>query len=288
MLEWKSCQFGYERSHALFQDFSLTLEQSATVVGPSGSGKSTLLASIVGLVPFLDGSIRVGGRTVVGDPALSRRYVSYLSSANVMPVDLSVIEYLSDLGRIDGLTARRARQQAHTLLERLHLTEVFDRRLGRLSGGMKRRTLLAGCLLRPSEWLLVDEPTAGLDPEEQRTVLDLLRAESEQRGVLMVTHELTETQLFPDRMLLIQSARILFDGPPSQLRESAASHVFAGPSTELMHTADGSLRTLWHPTADRDRVKVYASEAPAHGQALTATVEDGYFWQLLQEAHDGD
>jgi ABC-2 type transport system ATP-binding protein len=143
---------------------------------------------------------------------------------------------------------------------------------------MKRRTLLAGALLKPAQWLLIDEPTRGLDPEEQQTVMDLLQQESTQRGLIVVTQRLEEAEILQKRVVLVDSGHIRFDGTPEALAAQARDHVFR-VSSELP-VADFS---LWQPLVQPFGAKVYHAQSVEGGQALVPTLEDGYFWTLLAD-----
>ncbi len=281
MLEWDDCTIGYRRDRPIFEHFSLTLDESAVIIGPSGSGKSTLMAAMLGLVPYVAGDLRVDGRSVGNAPRLSRQYLSYLPSANRLPSDLTMEEYLTELARLDGLLWSTARRQAQQVADRLHLAQALSRRLGWLSGGMKRRTLLAATLLKPSEWLLVDEATAGLDPAEQRTVLDLLQTESSRRPVMMVTQQLDEIRLFPNRVIILADGKVLFDASSQALADAARSHVFQAPMTALAQ-AHGT----WRPLPESDAIKLYLDQPPQDATALAPTVEDGYFWLLTAKGRE--
>ncbi|MCL4521289.1 MAG: ABC transporter ATP-binding protein [Firmicutes bacterium] len=276
MLEWSQCTIGYRENVPILDQFSLTCDDSAIIVGPSGVGKSTLLATMMGLVPYVKGHLRVGQREVNGLPQISRQYLSYLPAANLLPLDVTVEEYLTELARIDGLSWSSARRQALAMAARLHLAEVLTRRIRWLSGGMKRRTLLAAAVLKPAEWLMVDQATAGLDPEEQRTVLDLLQAETQSRGVLMVTQELDELAQFQKRVLILMDGNIIFDGSSEDLRDTARGHVFQRALDSTPPPFD-----FWQPLPNHTAIKVYQHSIPKGCQAIAPEVEDGYFWQIM-------
>lgn len=276
MLEWDAVTLGYPSGIEVFRDFSLTIEDTTVLVGPTGAGKSTLLASLLGLVPLRAGRIRVAGRSVANHSGEARRKVSYLPQANWLPGDLTVREYLSELGRLDGLSAALAHRRAEEAAARVHLEEVLFRRLRYLSGGMKRRALLAGTLLKPAEWLLVDQPTAGLDPEEQLTVLTLLQEERRRRGVLMVTQLIEEAWALPDRIVILDRGRKVAATSWAALAAAADGHVFALPDRH-----PGPEFALWKPLPDRAGIKVLADAPPPGSSPVPPVAEDGYFWLLF-------
>ncbi len=276
MLEWNHCTIGYRRDQPIFDQFSLTLDDSAVLVGPRGGGKSTLLAAMMGLVPYCQGTLRVGQRSLGGMPRIGRQSLSYLPATNLAPPEVTVTEYLTELARLDGLPWPIARRHAQQMAARLHLSDVGTFRIRQLSGGMKRRTLLAAAVLKPSEWLLVDQPTAGLDPEEQRTVLDLLQTETETRGVLMITQQMDDVADFRKRTLILDGGQVIFDGSSQALQDTARGHVFRTASA----SAPGRPRPWPSLRSDASVIKAYQHSAPPGSILLDPVIEDGYFWQL--------
>jgi ABC-2 type transport system ATP-binding protein len=272
---------GYPSGIEVFRDFSLTIDDTTVLVGPTGAGKSTLLASLIGLIPPKAGRIRVAGAWVTPHADDARRRVSYLPQANWLPRDLTVREYLYELGRLDGLSAALAGRRAEEMAARVHLEHVLSRRLRHLSGGMQRRALLAGALLKPAEWLLVDQPTAGLDPEEQLTVLTLLQEERRRRGVLMVTPLIEEAWALPDRLVILDAGRTVATTSWAELAESAEGHVFA-----MRDASPGDAYALWKPLPDGTGIKILADTPPPEAEVLAPTAEDGYFWLLITRGGD--
>lgn len=276
MLEWDGVTLGYSPAVEVFRDFSLAVEDTTVLVGPTGAGKSTLLASVLGIVPPLAGRIRVAGRSVAPGSGEARQRVSYLPQANWLPGELTVREYLRELGRLDGLSAPLADRRAEEVAARVHLDNAFSEHLRRLSGGMKRRALLAGALLKPADWLLVDHPTAGLDPEEQLTVLTLLQEERRRRGVLMVTPLIEEAWALPEHIVILADGRQVAKTSWPDLLTAADGHVFALPDGHDLKSFP-----LWEPLRDRTGVKVLAETQPTGSRPLRPDAEDGYFWLLL-------
>ncbi len=278
MLEWEGVSLGYHRTgRKIFEEFSLTVEDSTVLLGPTGSGKSTLLASIVGILPEVNGIIRIGQRPVGRGGAAGRQWASYVPGANLLPRELTVSEYLTEIGRLDGMSSASSRRHAQAVAERLQLTESLRVRMRAVSCATKRKTLIAAAVLKPAEWLLVDEPTSGLDPEGQRLVLTLLQAESRHRGVLVATRQVAETAVFPDRLLLLHDGQIIFDGPCPRLAEGAQGHVFRVPQKAV---GEAPSDRWWQPMPGGE-IKIYRQACPPSAIGIEPTVEDGYFWALL-------
>lgn len=159
------------------------------VLGPTGAGKSTLLRVMASLLRPARGSVIISGHDAAKAPLQTRAAIGYAPQAIGLPGEFTLREYLSELLRLEGAAPIEVDARCQEAARSVHLEAFLDRRLARFSGGMKRRALLAQAVLRRSPILLVDEPLSGLDPEEQSTVLELLRAKVDQgHTVLVATH----------------------------------------------------------------------------------------------------
>lgn len=177
------------------------------VLGPNGSGKTTLLRVLAGLQQPTSGSVQLLGEASVS-PKLIRR-VAYQSEGAV-PLDvLSAPEYLAFLGAELGLDNAQSDHRAEDLLERLELSHAKNRRIRTFSTGMCKRLALAGALIANPEVLLLDEPTAGLDPFGTATVMAILRERSAQgTAILMASHHLLEVEEICDEVLLLHNGDV--------------------------------------------------------------------------------
>jgi ABC-2 type transport system ATP-binding protein len=268
----------------IFQQMSIAHAQGILVlIGPTGSGKSTLLRLLAGFLRPQRGRIEVLGINVGRDPLMARRHIGYVPQNLGLPRDLTLREYLRTLAALDGLS--RAEARIDRAMRMVHLTEVADRRLSAFSGGMKRRALLAQALLRDPPVLLVDAPTAGLDPYEQIVVWDLMRAVGRERVVLMATNLPEEAVEMPGRILVMDGGRLVAEASPTTLTSFADHHVF-----ELPWSFRARVDGLVVPTARPETVLVI-SEAPPHQVArpVPPTPEWGYLyllWRARQQARE--
>lgn len=192
MLEATIDRFGYRKGDAQLVDVEISLGVGRTVLlGPNGAGKSTLLKALAGVVGF-EGALRLDGQDVT---TRTRRTDAYRASVGWLPQSivpfpgLSVREHVAYVGWLKGLTSRGSWTEAATALERVGLSAKAKEPAHRLSGGQMRRMGIAGVLVHDARYLLLDEPTAGLDPREQDRLVDVLRTLEASHAVLVSTHD---------------------------------------------------------------------------------------------------
>ncbi|OLZ12177.1 ATP-binding cassette domain-containing protein [Sulfobacillus thermosulfidooxidans] len=275
MLSWSAVTMGFDREHPIFTQLNLTIYPSMSVIGPSGSGKSTLLSSLLGYVSLFEGEILIDG--VPADRNVVGQLISYMPQENILPGDLTLREYLSELAELDGQKSIQVKETVYEMASLVHLESVLDRRLGHMSGGMKRRALLAAVLLYPAPWVIIDEPTSGLDPEEQLTVLGLLAELSQKRHVVIATSRLEEVAALQGDMVLVLPQGQVEIMSRERLQAMARGHVFVLPD----HEVDLGRTRLWQPMPD-GQVKIFSDKPLPHAVSTEPTLEDGYYWYLSQ------
>lgn len=249
------------------------------VLGPSACGAASLLGVLAGRVRPDAGRVVVAGVDPVRDPLALRRRVSYVPPGVALPPDLTLEEFLWELAWLDGQPDPRAR--VDRALQAVGLSAVRRRRLSALSGGMKRRALLAQGLLADTPVLLVDTPTAGLDPWEQILVLRLLRDLSATRTLVVATNVPGEAPQLPGRLLVMDGGRVVADMPTSTLGALAEGHAF-----QLPWSFRGVVDGWWIPSARRELGIVVAPAAPhAVAETVPSTPELGYLWVLWRARH---
>jgi ABC-2 type transport system ATP-binding protein len=262
----------------VFEQFSLDHSRGAlTILGPTGSGKTTLLKILASRERPTRGTVVVAGHDVARHPLQVRRRVGYVPQEIGLPGDLSLEEYLTALALVDGF-GEEAGERVEAAVAAVHLEAAAHRRLSTFSGGMKRRSLLAQALMREPAVLLVDTPTAGLDPHEQILVMELLRRYSEERVVVMATNVPEEAVQLPGRVLVLDAGRAVADLTSLELAVAGQGHVF-----EVPWSFKGR-EDLWYvPTIRPEMVVVIAEKSPHQvAQVLPATAEHGYLYLLMR------
>jgi len=219
-------------------DLDIELGECFGLLGPNGAGKTSTIRMIHAVSPVSAGSLYVLGIRVDESPAAVKRQVGVVPQEENLDPDLSPIENLLAFARYYDIPRAEARQQAISLLDFMALTARAESPLNELSGGMKRRLLIARALLHCPRLLILDEPTAGLDPQARHLVWQRLRHLKAQ-GVTQVltTHHMDEAAQLCDRVALMHAGHILCQGKPTDLvREKVGEEVIEMRIEEALHT----------------------------------------------------
>jgi ABC-2 type transport system ATP-binding protein len=193
---------------------------SVGLVGANGAGKTTLFRMMLGLSHPTDGDIEVCGIDVASDPIGVRSVVGYMPEHDCLPLDQSAADVVGTFGELSGLPPRAARQRASDVLDLVGLDEARFRPIGGFSTGMRQRTKLAQALVGDPQLVLLDEPTAGLDPLGREEMLDLVdRLSSFGVSVLLATHLLDDVQQVCDHVVMLDGGRLVVSGATGSLLE---------------------------------------------------------------------
>jgi phosphonate transport system ATP-binding protein len=220
--------------------FSIPSGQVVGLIGPSGAGKSTLIRCVNRLVEPSTGSIELGETTITGlstsELRAVRRRVGMIFQEYALVERLTVMENVLS-GRLGYVSFWRSFlrrfpaadvQKAYALLERVGLTDHANKRADALSGGQRQRVGIARALEQDPQLLLIDEPTASLDPKTSRQVMRLLLEICNERGLpaIINIHDVVLARQFTERLIGLQAGKIVFDGPPSELDETVLTRIY--------------------------------------------------------------
>ena len=190
------------------------------LVGANGAGKTTFFRLLLGLARPTAGALEVGGRVVTADPIGVRAIIGYMPEHDCLPPDQTAADVVATFGELSGLPSRAARQRASDVLDLVGLDEERFRPIGGFSTGMKQRTKLAQSLVADPQLLLLDEPTAGLDPGGREEMLALVaRVGTFGISVLMATHLLDDVQQVCDNVVMLDGGRLVVAGATEGLVE---------------------------------------------------------------------
>ncbi len=202
-------------------NLSIRRGENFGLLGPNGAGKTTTIRMITGVIRPSEGYVRVFGIDVARERKRALRYIGYMPQRFSLYEDLTVEENIRLYGRLQGLTGNLLRERVRELLERFYLWEFRRRLAGKLSGGMKQRLALATALVHDPALLILDEPTAGVDPPLRRKFWEHFRElNREGKTILVTTHYMDEAENC-DRLALMNRGRIIAEGSPREIKRKA-------------------------------------------------------------------
>jgi ABC-2 type transport system ATP-binding protein len=206
------------------RDFTLTLEPGILgLLGPNGAGKSTLMRMLATVTKPSSGTIRLDGTDAIAAPDKLRRMLGYLPQDFGIYPHLRATEFLEYIGALKGIPRRLLHARIGELLELVNLSHAASRPLGGFSGGMRQRVGIAQALLNDPRVLIVDEPTAGLDPEERVRFRALLQEMSSERIVVFSTHICSDVESVAKRIAIVDRGTLLAHDVPSRLLRASES-----------------------------------------------------------------
>ena len=195
------------------------------LLGVNGAGKTTLMRMLCTLLTPTSGTITWDGQDIFSLGSAYRNLLGYLPQDFGYYPDFSVQDYLLYIASIKGLRPATARQRMQSLLEQVGLTQVRRQKMKKLSGGMKRRAGIAQAMLNDPKILILDEPTAGLDPKERIRFRNLISELAENRLVLLSTHIVSDVEYIADQILLMKDGSLVHHGTSQQLLAAAPTQV---------------------------------------------------------------
>jgi len=254
------------------------------LLGPNGAGKSSLMRTLATLQEPDDGTISFDGRPVFDDPTAHRRQLGYLPQDFGVYPGVSALGLLDHLALLKGLTVRSDRRaQVEALLARTNLWEHRRRAVSGFSGGMRQRFGIAQALLGDPRLLIVDEPTAGLDPEERYRFHNLLSEVGENVVVILSTHIVEDVRQLCSRMAILADGQVLCEGVPDDLVRDLDGRVW-GKTIIKQQVAEhqATMRVLSAQLhAGKTRLRVLADTPPDRTfEAVIPDLEDAYFRAL--------
>jgi ABC-type multidrug transport system ATPase subunit len=266
------------------REFSLELGPGVLgLLGPNGAGKSTLMRILATVTRPTTGRVTWDGVDLARQPDVLRRVLGYLPQDFGVYPNLNAVEFLEYLAAAKGLDAASSKRRIAELLELVNLTEARRRPLGGFSGGMRQRVGIAQALLNDPRLLIVDEPTAGLDPEERVRFRNLLADLSGERIVILSTHIVSDVESTASDIALISHGRLVTHGSPEKLLRETEGRVWelvlpseALPAIREKYLVSGTARRT-----DGVHVRVVADESPGAGaKPVVPTLEDAYLGAL--------
>ncbi|TRD11837.1 ABC transporter ATP-binding protein [Erythrobacter insulae] len=285
MLELKNVSHVYSNGVRALNDVTLSVPKGMYgLLGPNGAGKSTLMRTVGTLQTPTSGSITFGGVDILQDPESLRKRLGYLPQDFGVYPRVSAYDMLDHMAVLKGIASKGDRKDTvETLLNQVNLWDVRKKAIAGFSGGMRQRFGIAQALIGNPDLIIVDEPTAGLDPEERNRFLNLLAAIGENVVVILSTHIVEDVADLCPRMSVIVQGTIELEGAPKDLIAKSAGSIWA----KTIETAElGAYRSMYEVISTR----LFAGETIVHilsdtdpGDGFTSVdggLEDVYFSTL--------
>ena len=289
MLQIRELSKTYANSVQALKGVSLQIPNGMFgLLGPNGAGKSTLMRTIATLQDPDQGSIHLNGLDVLADKPAARRLLGYLPQEFGLYPKVSAEAMLDHFAVLKGVVARSERKAVvEALLRQVNLWDVRKRKLGTFSGGMRQRFGIAQALIGTPKLIIVDEPTAGLDPEERNRFLNLLAEIGENVVVILSTHIVEDVTDLCPRMAILSEGQVLLNGEPAEAMRALEGRVWrrtvANAAIDEYRTRLTVLSTRL--SGGKTIVHVLADSRPEEGfDAVAPDLEDVYFGQLRRQA----
>ncbi|QNM82507.1 ABC transporter ATP-binding protein [Sphingomonas sabuli] len=284
MLEIANLSHTYPNGTVALDDVTLSIPRGMYgLLGPNGAGKSTLMRTIATLQEPTAGTITFGAIDVIAEPEKLRRTLGYLPQDFGVYPRVSAYSMLDQVAVLKGITGKSERKSVvETLLNQVNLWAVRDKNIAGFSGGMRQRFGIAQALIGNPELIIVDEPTAGLDPEERNRFLNLLVAIGDNVVVILSTHIVDDVADLCPRMAVLANGRVQIEGSPGELIASTRGKVWKKvidhgelesfqQSHEVISTRLFAGNTIIHVMSDTQ---------PAGFEPVEGGLEDVYFSTL--------
>ena len=261
------------------------------LLGVNGAGKTTLMRMLTTLIHPTGGEIRWDGQDVFRMDSAYRKLLGYLPQDFGYYPDFSIYDYLMYIASIKGIRPAAAKQRALRLLKQVGLSQAGHKKMKTLSGGMKRRVGIAQAMLNDPKILILDEPTAGLDPNERIRFRNLISELSEDRIVLLSTHIVSDIEYIASEILLMKDGRITLSGTAEEVIASMPERVwlFSVPREHVDRYLAAYRVSNLKTTPAGATLRVLSAECPAIGAVETAaTLEDVFLHYFGESAGDSD
>jgi ABC-type multidrug transport system ATPase subunit len=259
------------------------------LLGPNGAGKSTLMRTVATLQDPDSGSVHVDDLDVLTQKNEVRKILGYLPQEFGVYPKISALDMLEHLAVMKGVTSPKERKEmVDALLNQTNLWEVRKKALSTFSGGMKQRFGIAQALLANPRLIIVDEPTAGLDPAERNRFLNLLSSIGREVTVILSTHIVADVRELCPRMAIIANGELLLEGAPADTLAALNGRIWSKlvSSDEELKALESQMHVIsTHLIAGQNEVRVYCDSNPGAGfQAVESELEDVYFFNLSRQA----
>ncbi|MCT1558621.1 ABC transporter ATP-binding protein [Helcobacillus massiliensis] len=278
----------FRKKPAALDDVTLDLPQGMIgLLGSNGAGKTTLMRILCGIIQPTRGRVLIDGHDLAGAGARRavKKTLGYLPQDVEPYPNLTPLEFLDYVGVLKGIdSATDRKRQARELIAQVGLNDAKDRKVGGFSGGMRRRVGIAQALMGDPELLVVDEPTAGLDPEERMRFRTLLASLGQNRTVILSTHILDDVAQTCPYVFVLREGRLRYDGPTDGLIDTAHGRTWltasrTAPPPEHVTVVNATT------TGAGTQYRIVTDTPPADATPVDPNLEDGYMALTIPKEH---
>ena len=266
------------------QEFSYSFADGVYgLMGPNGAGKSTLINLIVGNLSPDKGEILYEGKQIRDLGSSYRSIIGYMPQQQQLYESFTIKRFLFYFAALKGLDKAEAGERIRSLLEVVGLTDAAGKRLGSLSGGMKQRVLIAQALLNDPKILILDEPTAGLDPKERMNIRNFIYSIAQDKTILLATHVISDIELIARELIFLKEGKQLLCGTPDQVIDAVRGEIWEAEIDKNEYSEINRKYIQNRIVGERDGkvlLKIIAKEKPLCGVVRPAAVslEDVYLY----------
>lgn len=283
----ESLQKTYGKKQAL-KGISCTLEEGVYgLLGPNGAGKSTLMNSITGTIGFDSGRILFDGQDIFKMGRDFRSILGYMPQQQELYANFTARRFLSYIAALKGLSRQEAKRQIEEVARLVNLQDELKTKLGAYSGGMKQRILIAQAILGSPKVIILDEPTAGLDPKERIRIRNLISKISMEKIVIFATHVVSDIEYIAKEVLLIKNGEFIAQGPPHELAEVLTDKVFEVPVPEREVPEYQKRYRISNMQKQKDRIvlRIISENPPpdCEYKTVSPSLEDRYLYEFEED-----
>lgn len=284
MLEIKGLTKKYKDKLAL-DNFTYTFEKGVYgLLGPNGAGKSTLMNILVDGIKKSGGDIRYNGKNITKLGYKYRDIIGYVPQQQGMYDSFTAEEFLNYIANLKGINKKEISDKVTEMLEFVNLENVRKKKLGGFSGGMKQRILIAQALINDPDILILDEPTAGLDPNERIRIRNLIAQISINKIVIIATHIVSDIEFIANKIIMPSAGKIIKNGSPSELLSEIDGYVFE----EMIEKCNVEMYNQKYLVsglmagAQQVKIRYICNEKACNGHKVEPNLEDYYLYNTIK------
>lgn len=284
MLEIKGLTKKYKDKLAL-DNFTYTFEKGVYgLLGPNGAGKSTLMNILVDGIKKSGGDIRYNGENITKLGYKYRDIIGYVPQQQGMYDSFTAEEFLNYIANLKGINKKEISDKVTEMLEFVNLENVRKKKLGGFSGGMKQRILIAQALINDPDILILDELTAGLDPNERIRIRNLIAQISINKIVIIATHIVSDIEFIANKIIMLSAGKIIKNGSPSELLSEIDGYVFE----EMIEKCNVEMYNQKYLVsglmagAQQVKIRYICNEKACNGHKVEPNLEDYYLYNTIK------